>query len=463
MKKTAQQLAGEAVLSRLVAEVDGASFSFQEASQVANFIRKTGKRQTTRFAGHLELGSSLKIACKIFTKVMHERPATWKKLSAVSEAARCQGQQAAVQIQRSYYLNNENETQVEHDNIVKGYRYGKSLVPITDEDESQMKASSERCLSLLGFSPETCVSTHQTLGSSVQVVVPTPDDQNAGAAMSALIHALYETKNVGVARYIARKNAAPRLVALLPQIKASHECLLMLHLPFMEDIRQYTFPSLSGPSGSATPSAEQLAAVDSLISSMDLMSADRDEDGERCEALKPKLTMNPLTQRVFQCISQRALNPDSTLPDMDPGLHHVLEPGQALLSLCSSALAGIKEAFPLMRVEKKDNKGTAVWKESSDLDVEGQGPSVKKPRVEEETDFSMASLARGEVTEVGTLDPVADFCRIVTRNDYDFNHCCRQLQGTMMKLVKESFGDSQYRKAMDCLRCLRRECLQVSY
>jgi hypothetical protein len=50
----------------------------------------------------------------------------------------------------------------------------------------------------------------------------------------------------------------------------------MLHLPFMEDIRQYTFPSLSGPSGSATPSAEQLVAVDSLISSMDLMSADRD-------------------------------------------------------------------------------------------------------------------------------------------------------------------------------------------
>ena len=136
--------------------------------------------------------------------------------------------------------------------------------------------------------------------------------------MSALIHALYETKNVGVARFVARKNAAPRLVALLPQIKASHEvitagddvmvvvdmetqCLLMLHLPFMEDVRQYTFPSLAGASsGPSTPSgtegfqplaphqftlhhihlfpfclAEQLAAVDSLISSMDLMSANR--------------------------------------------------------------------------------------------------------------------------------------------------------------------------------------------
>ena len=42
---------------------------------------------------------------------MHERPATWKKLSAVSEAA--------IQMLRSYYLNDE-ETEVEHDNIVKG-------------------------------------------------------------------------------------------------------------------------------------------------------------------------------------------------------------------------------------------------------------------------------------------------------------------------------------------------------
>ena len=37
--------------------------------QVANFIRKTGKRQTTRFAGQLEIGTNMKIACKIFTKV----------------------------------------------------------------------------------------------------------------------------------------------------------------------------------------------------------------------------------------------------------------------------------------------------------------------------------------------------------------------------------------------------------
>jgi hypothetical protein len=40
-----------------------------EALQVATFIRKNAKKQTTRFAGSLEIGPKLKIPIKIFTKV----------------------------------------------------------------------------------------------------------------------------------------------------------------------------------------------------------------------------------------------------------------------------------------------------------------------------------------------------------------------------------------------------------
>ena len=52
-------------------------------------------------------------------QVMHERPATWKKLSAVSQASRCPGELAVRQL-RSYHLNDEDETEVEPDNIAKG-------------------------------------------------------------------------------------------------------------------------------------------------------------------------------------------------------------------------------------------------------------------------------------------------------------------------------------------------------
>lgn len=68
-KKTPQQIANEGVLTRFLAEVEGVSFTFPEAVNVASIIRKTSKKQTTRFAGHIEIGSQLKIPCKIFTKV----------------------------------------------------------------------------------------------------------------------------------------------------------------------------------------------------------------------------------------------------------------------------------------------------------------------------------------------------------------------------------------------------------
>ena len=44
--------------------------------------------------------------------------------------------------------------------------------------------------------------------------------------MSAFIHALFETEMVGVARYVWRSNSQPKLVALIPKIKADEEVSL---------------------------------------------------------------------------------------------------------------------------------------------------------------------------------------------------------------------------------------------
>ena len=50
------------------------------------------------------------------------------------------------------------------------------------------------------------------------------------------------------------------------------QCLLLTQLPFSEDLRPYYFGSLPA-SDKATPTADQLEAVDHLITSMDLMAA----------------------------------------------------------------------------------------------------------------------------------------------------------------------------------------------
>lgn len=51
------------------------------------------------------------------------------------------------------------------------------------------------------------------------------------------------------------------------------QCLLYIDLAFAEDIKSINFPSLENASKEVTE--EQYAAIDDLIESMDLMSADK--------------------------------------------------------------------------------------------------------------------------------------------------------------------------------------------
>ena len=57
-----------------------------------------------------------------------------------------------------------------------GYRYGKSLIPISDADEQAIKFSADRALSVLGFTSMSNVKQHHTLGTSVQLLVSSPGD-----------------------------------------------------------------------------------------------------------------------------------------------------------------------------------------------------------------------------------------------------------------------------------------------
>ena len=65
-----------------------------------------------------------------------------------------------------------------------------------------------------------------TLGTSVLVVIATPGDKEAGRALSAVIHALYEKQQCAVARYVWRAKAQAKLVALRPCIKKDYEVRL---------------------------------------------------------------------------------------------------------------------------------------------------------------------------------------------------------------------------------------------
>lgn len=68
-----------------------------------------------------------------------------------------------------------------------GYRYGKSLVPISEADEKALKFVSPRCLSLMGFTKLENVKQHQCIGTSVLVLTANPDDEVRVQTQRALV------------------------------------------------------------------------------------------------------------------------------------------------------------------------------------------------------------------------------------------------------------------------------------
>ncbi|XP_073251485.1 X-ray repair cross-complementing protein 5-like isoform X1 [Porites lutea] len=460
-EKTPQQVAGENCMRQLLETLDGETYSLSHVLPMLSFFQTRSVKQTTVFRGPLEIGSQLKINVYGYIRVKEEKLATWKKLSAVSQMS-ANPETMEVQMQRSYHLNDEDDTEVDKENVAQGYRYGKTLVPLTRIDKDSMKLPTERCLSVLCFTSNENVQRYQYSGENVVAFVPQPGDQHAAVALSAFINGMYELNTVAIVRYCRAKNAPPKLGFLAPHIKQDYECLLFTALPFAEDLRQFSFAPLDA-NKKWKPTGEQEDAIDNLITVMDLTNAQFGEDGQTTEALKCKNTFNPVRQRVFQCIQHRALNPDDTsLPDLEPVIASYLEPSGEFKARCVPQCTKVKDMFHLEKVEKKkETTAENVFRSIRDVEQNGE-PSTSTTDDHDETDFSMASLAKGEVTQVGTVDPVGDFRAIISRRDEDkFDEAAKQMRERIVQLVLDSFGDQLYGKALDCVKALRVEAIKA--
>lgn len=108
-------------------------------------------------------------------------------------------------------------------------------------------------------------------------------------ALSSLVQAMASLRKFAVARYVGRDGADPKMVVLAPSNVGDIDCLLMVRMPFADDVRKYTFASLDvlvNKKGERVvehpyiPTEEQLEAMDSFVDAMDLSTAgEKDEDG----------------------------------------------------------------------------------------------------------------------------------------------------------------------------------------
>ncbi|KJE95979.1 hypothetical protein CAOG_006357 [Capsaspora owczarzaki ATCC 30864] len=467
--KTKQQRAGEAFLSTLAEETNGLTASFRRALEMLARFRARQVKQVTTFRGDLNIGS-INIPVYNYTRTAEAKVPTFKKLSAVAQQAAEPGDME-VRRETSYFLQEDEETEVQKEDITRAYKYGKDFIPWSSVDESTMKLSSHKCLSVLGFTAASNIPRQLLMGGAV-AVVPQPGDAVASKALSAFAQAMVLQKSVAIVRYVFRENANVRLGCLHPVISAEHFYLLYNSLPFAEDMREYPFTTLHQKR--YMPSAEQLKVVDGLIDKLDLTMAYHDQEGNAMDALHPKLSFNPVLQRVYQCVKQRALHPDDDIPPLDPLIEKYVNPSQDIFARAQAELDRVRQAFPLQVIERKEkDEAVKLWNEADApvLNVDpvdllgGASHAAKKVKLENPDGnagpVTLDSLSSGQVMEVGSIDPIKDFRTMVSSKTRDLvSTAVAQMKKRIIQLITESFGSNLFQKAFDCLKVLRIECVR---
>ncbi|KAF1382459.1 hypothetical protein PFLUV_G00144000 [Perca fluviatilis] len=424
----------------------GEIYSFRKAIEQLCMFKRI-ERRPMAWPCQLTIGSCLPIRIVGYKAVTEEKlKKTWTTVDAQTN------QKDDVKRETVYCLDDDNETEVQKDDTIQGFRYGSDIVPFSKVDQDQMKYKHDgKCFAVLGFSKQSMVQRHQFMGTQVIKIFSAKDDEHAGVALSALIRALDELNMVAIVRYAYDRRSNPQVGAAFPCIKRDYECLMYVQLPFMEDLRQFTFPSLAN-NKKFTPSDTQLSAVDSLIDSMMLVEGDDQKD-----IFKIHHIPNPAFQRHFQCLHHRAVSPGTPLPPMEPWLKAALERPDVISERCQAPLEEIKRKFPLTEVEKKKKLKTSAQIFGKD----SEEPDAKKAKGdEEEEEYSLADIAEGSVTSVGSVDPARDFRTLIRKKSLPFGEVCQQLTRRIEQLLSNK-NTHYYMKSITCIQAFREQSVKL--
>ncbi|XP_029967221.1 X-ray repair cross-complementing protein 5 [Salarias fasciatus] len=397
----------------------------------------------------------LTIGSSICIRIVGYKAVTEEKLKKVWMTVDAQtNQKDDVKRETVYCLDDDNETEVQKDDTIQGFRYGSDIVPFSKVDQDQMKYKHDgKCFAVLGFTSQKLVQRHQFMGTQVLKIFAPKDDEHAGVALSALIRALDELKMVAIVRYAYDRRSNPQVGAAFPCIKQDYECLMYVQLPFMEDLRQFTFPSLENKK--FTPSDSQLSAVDSLIDSM--MLTEEDENGDQTDMFKPHHIPNPAFQRLYQCLHHRGVNPDTPLPEIEPWLKAALDRPAVITERCQAPLEEMKRNFTLKEVEKKKKLKTSA----QIFGKSAEEPDAKKAKEDEaDEEYNLADIAEGSVTSVGSVEPARDFRALIKQNSLPFKEVCQQLTHRIEQLLGNK-STHYYMKSITCIQAFREQSVKL--
>lgn len=451
------------MLVSIAKEVGGEVSSVSKRMQLMAQGMKKTVALTTKFRGPLEIGQNfgIPVYCYLKTKV-----ATLPTLSKESQASHDKQSSGGVKLDRRYTSPENPDEDVAPDQQVKAYRYGQEKVPFASADVEFFKLQTEKSLKVLGFLDRERLN-HAKFMSATDVFIPEPGKPFAAQALAALVDAMIELKQVAIARFVARKNAAPKIVALVPHAPSggtNYYCLWSQVLPYEEDLRSYEFAPLKGKQ--CTPSAEQQELADRLVDSLSIRDDKADEIGQ---------CFNPVLRRFFHAVQKRAFDENAIVPPLPSYVESHLSMDPQRQKRIQDVIHRFGDAFQLKEAVKKQGKRKkkSFWSDvpstTSGDDVKELGKNDEDQPAEgddgDDSDLDLEELLDGgDVTSVGSMNPIADFENLVDRSKSNRQRLTTAVEG-MQTQIEHFFqsGASFYPKAAQCLRHFRKRSAEIQY
>ncbi|RGB33638.1 SPOC like C-terminal domain-containing protein [Rhizophagus diaphanus] len=489
--KSENKKRNEQFLRKLADTCKGTIFSMEDVLRQLSkpYIRPVKPMPVYR--GSLTLGdpqtygsASLLIEVELIARTMKAKPKSFKKYSALAEAANnIENKTYEVSHSRTYSITvdeNVNEkVDVPQDELDKAYALGKTFIPLPKQDENIFSFETTPCLSIISFI-RTEEFRRELVLSNVFTVVPKKDEPVAAQRLSSFIHVLYEKDSFAIVRYVKKPLESPKLGVLVPYIKPPKECLYFARIPFKEDYRRFTFPSLDRivtKTGKELdvheylPTDEMLDKMGNFIENLDLMNAATDGKGNSREYLKVKECYNPINVMIKKAVSHKALYPEESLPQPDPALKAQT---RMLPSLVEKNKELVEEMRALFKIKEVKGKGKTTKRRFADANVVieqnlsldqllNNGNTLengKKPKSENgDREDSLILDKKDSVREVGFTDPLGNFKEMIANREEDLvTQAVEQMCQVIEHFVKSSFGASLYEKALECLKLLRETC-----
>ena len=187
----------------------------------------------------LEIGPGFRISVKGYIIIKRQEP---KRSCYVW----LNGEKAQIATGFSGQTADDREQPVEKGDIRKAYKFGGAQITFTPEEIASLRHFGDPGIRIIGFKPLSMLPMWANLRPATYIYPSEEDYVGSTRVFAALYKNLLKNQKMAITWFVARKNAAPVIAALIPgNEKLSKEGdqlipagLWIVPLPFADDIRQ---------------------------------------------------------------------------------------------------------------------------------------------------------------------------------------------------------------------------------